>query len=137
MFHSRTQQKLGEIESKLFWAPKLGMLDQKQSLISALLLFCKKCYHKIDFQIWFQNVIYDGRIFFISKINMIFGSVKYESQIFTSFLSQYFLPNSENVLIIDIVKSIFVLFQLKQIIKTATRLTDKTESLIDLVFTKF
>ena len=68
---------------------------------------------------------------------MIFGSVRYESQIFTSFLSQYFLPNSENVLIIDIVKSIFVLFQLKQIIKTATRLTDKTESLIDLVFTKF
>ena len=68
---------------------------------------------------------------------MIFGSVRYESQIFTSFLSQYFLPNSENVLIIDIVKSIFVLFQLKQIIKTATRLTGKTESLIDLVFTKF
>ena len=68
---------------------------------------------------------------------MIFGSVRYESQIFISFLSQYFLPNSENVLIIDIVKSIFVLFQLKQIIKTATRLTDKTESLIDLVFTKF
>ena len=52
-------------------------------------------------------------------------------------LSQYFLPNSENVLIIDIVKSVFMLFQLKQIIKTATRLTDKTESLIDLVFTKF
>ena len=33
-------------------------------------------------------------------------------------------------------KSIFTLFQLKQIIKTATRMTDKTESLIDLVFTK-
>ena len=32
-------------------------------------------------------------------------------------------------------KSIFTLFQLKQIIKTATRVTDKTESLIDLVFT--
>ena len=29
-------------------------------------------------------------------------------------------------------KSIFTLFQLKQIIKTATRVTDKTESLIDL-----
>ena len=32
-------------------------------------------------------------------------------------------------------KSIFMLFQLKQIIKTATRVPDKTESLIDLVFT--
>ena len=32
-------------------------------------------------------------------------------------------------------KSIFSPFQLKQIIKTATRVTDKTESLIDLVFT--
>ena len=31
-------------------------------------------------------------------------------------------------------KSIFMLFQLKQIIKTATRVTDKTESLIELVF---
>ena len=32
-------------------------------------------------------------------------------------------------------KSIFTLFQLKQIIKTATRVTDKTGSLIDSVFT--
>ena len=32
-------------------------------------------------------------------------------------------------------ESIFTLFQLKQIIKTATRMTDKTEPLIDLVFT--
>ena len=32
-------------------------------------------------------------------------------------------------------KSIFTLFQLKQIIKTATRVADKTESLIDLIFT--
>ena len=32
-------------------------------------------------------------------------------------------------------KSIFTLFQLKQIIKIATRVTDKTKSLIDLVFT--
>ena len=32
-------------------------------------------------------------------------------------------------------KSIFTLFQLKQIIKTATRVPDKTESLIDLVLT--
>ena len=32
-------------------------------------------------------------------------------------------------------KSIFTLFQLKQIIKTATRVTNKTESLIYLVFT--
>ena len=32
-------------------------------------------------------------------------------------------------------KSIFTLFQLKQIIKTATRVTDKTESLVNLVFT--
>ena len=32
-------------------------------------------------------------------------------------------------------ESIFTLFQLKQIIKTATRVADKTESLIDLVFT--
>ena len=31
-------------------------------------------------------------------------------------------------------KSVFTFFQLKQIIKTATRVTDKTESLIDLVF---
>ena len=31
-------------------------------------------------------------------------------------------------------KSIFTFFQLKQIIKTAARVTDKTESLIDLVF---
>ena len=34
-------------------------------------------------------------------------------------------------------KSIFTLFQLKQIIKTATRVTDKTEFLIDLAFTNF
>ena len=33
-------------------------------------------------------------------------------------------------------KSTFTLFQLKQIIKTATRVTDKTESLVDLVFKK-
>ena len=32
-------------------------------------------------------------------------------------------------------KSIFKLFKIKQIIKTATRVTDKIESLIDLVFT--
>ena len=32
-------------------------------------------------------------------------------------------------------KSIFKLFQLKQIIKTATRVIDKSESLIELVFT--
>ena len=32
-------------------------------------------------------------------------------------------------------KSVFTFFQQKQIIKTATRVTDKTESLIDLVFT--
>ena len=32
-------------------------------------------------------------------------------------------------------KSIFTLFQLKQIIKTAARVSDKTESLIDLVLT--
>ena len=32
-------------------------------------------------------------------------------------------------------KSIFKLFKIKQIIKTATRVTDKIQSLIDLVFT--
>ena len=32
-------------------------------------------------------------------------------------------------------KSIFKLLKIKQIIKTATRVTDKIESLIDLVFT--
>ena len=32
-------------------------------------------------------------------------------------------------------KPIFKLFKIKQIIKTATRVTDKIESLIDLVFT--
>ena len=32
-------------------------------------------------------------------------------------------------------KSIFKLFKIKQIIKTATRVTDKIESLIELVFT--
>ena len=32
-------------------------------------------------------------------------------------------------------KSIFTLFQLKQMVKTVTRVTDKTESLIDLFFT--
>ena len=85
--------------------------------------------------VWYQPL--PTSKFLLTKLNKLLckSLIKVSSENKVRILIEDFNINYQKVDDNGELKSFFTFFQLKQIIKTETRVTDKTESLVDLVFT--